>query len=624
MYDEIIELAENRAYLNAMRQDSSPNLEMMKTLKPFEQLRDFEEELKAENQLTFDKVFHEPTGYYLLKCFLTADYSVDKAVFVSDVELFGQLRDTSARRKVGKLIYDRYLDEEDSKYSAGESVFANKKTNNKKSVSKEPRNQSSKVSQDVSSNDKDPSTQSGDFSIGGLHSEGSYSHITPDLKIGTTNCIGVYGKPIRRVREQLNMNKAPKNLFHEVLRAVLDDLRMDVFPRFLKSEFYKKYIQCKAMESQSVSINSFSTLRTLGTGAFGTVNACVKKDSGKLYAMKCLNKKQIMGENQIHAVLEERQHLSRMNSDFVVCLKYAVEDSENFYLIEDLMSGGNLKYHLNRDDYFTEPRAKYYAAEILLGLQHIHELGIMYRDIKLENMLLDERGHVKISDLGLSVKANSARGYAGTPGYTAPEVCKGDRYDKTSDFFSYGVLIYRFLSGKKPFGHRSGDLDENVKRYEPEYPQKYFSEDAVSLIKGLLIKDPKQRLGHGSTGIDDIKSHRWFRSLDFGLLAAGYIDPPWMPDPNEINAESLRHLGNMNAEKYKRVKLNDAFRRAFADFNFKSVVAMQKEIVEVMEYQDREVDFRKFVKTPGMPSHGGSESMKPTHEQPIKRCCVIC
>ena len=108
---------------------------------------------------------------------------------------------------------------------------------------------------------------------------------------------------------------------------------MDVFPRFLKSAFYKKYIQVKGMESASVSINSFSTLRTLGTGAFGTVNACVKKDSGKLYAMKCLNKKQIMGENQIHAVLEERQHLSRMNSDFVVCLKYAVEDSENFYLM---------------------------------------------------------------------------------------------------------------------------------------------------------------------------------------------------------------------------------------------------------------------------------------------------
>ena len=168
----------------------------------------------------------------------------------------------------------------------------------------------------------------------------------------------------------------------------------------------------------------------------------------------------------------------------------------------DLMLGGDLKVHLNRDGNFTEVRSKFYAAEILLGLEHmalntalskkkkkgrkrkekrreerkkeessgrIHQNGILYRDIKLENVLLDAKGHCKISDLGLAVRIRNKkapignerrmRGYAGTPGYTAPEVCHNMLYGFSADYFSYGVMVYRFLSGKKPFAAKKTRRD---------------------------------------------------------------------------------------------------------------------------------------------------------------------
>ena len=145
------------------------------------------------------------------------------------------------------------------------------------------------------------------------------------------------------------------------------------------------------------------------------------------------------------------------------------------------MTGGDLKSHLNKQEFFEEERSKFYAAEIILGLEHIHEKDIIYRDLKLENVLLDEKGHCKLSDFGLSIKTKKPiRGYAGTPGYTAPEVVENKYYNKAADYFSLGVLIYRLISGKKPFEANKGqvgDLDRNVVKITPKFPPEIFSKD---------------------------------------------------------------------------------------------------------------------------------------------------
>ena len=361
--------------------------------------------------------------------------------------------------------------------------------------------------------------------------------------------------------------------------------------------------RCKTIEQTQIGVRDFHQMRMLGRGAFGCVNACKKKDTGKLYAMKQINKKRVSATESAETIMSERNFLADMDSVFVTTLKYAFMDDQTLYLILDLMIGGDLKFHLNNDKTFSEERSRFYAAEVLLGLDHIHSKGIIYRDLKLENVLVDEKGHCKISDLGLAVRMSNdlVKGYAGTPGYTAPEVVLSHYYDHIVDFFSLGVMIYRFLCGKKPFqskrrhhGRRHGEnrqenqrrrtteLDRNVVEMEPDFPSQYFVPQAKSILKGLLCKNPKKRMG--SNGIDEIKQHPWFDSIDFGLLEAGYLDPPFVPSLDEIHAEQQQHIGRPPKDEiYEREKLKPEFDEQLKAFPYASKKVIQEEIVEVLK-----------------------------------------
>eukprot|EP01084_Bolivina_argentea_P012158 22776_1 len=218
-----------------------------------------------------------------------------------------------------------------------------------------------------------------------------------------TNIV-VYGQPIKSLKQILNgydsLFDINEQIFEEIAQKIYDDLNFDAFP-------------------PQVVANDFQQIRMLGRSAFGCVYACKKKDSGTLYAMKQINKKRVWATQSAETIISERNFLSDMDSVFVTTLKYAFMDNEMLYLIIDLMIGGDLQYHLNNDRTFSEQRSQFYAAEILLGLDHIHSKGIIFRDINLKNILLDEKGHCKISDLGLSVRMNNdlgVKGYAGTPG----------------------------------------------------------------------------------------------------------------------------------------------------------------------------------------------------------------
>lgn len=177
------------------------------------------------------------------------------------------------------------------------------------------------------------------------------------LQIGKTNAIGVYGSKVTEVKESLSRGDAPQTMFDMIAQDVLNDLHMDVFPRFLQSDFFKRYIRAKSLERGEVTHKDFTMLRMLGRGAFGAVylpfianfcirtcpisitfafvqvNACVKKDTGKLYASKCIDKRRVMDTNSVDNIMSERNLLAIMNSNFVCCLKYAVQDSDNLYLM---------------------------------------------------------------------------------------------------------------------------------------------------------------------------------------------------------------------------------------------------------------------------------------------------
>lgn len=594
MYDEILEIAENRAYLNNAKKDTfGPNMEILQTMPSYEELADLENELKSNNLITFDKIFNEPTGYYLMKCFLIADFSVDKAVFLKDCKLYKAMNDPSARLKIGRLIYDRFVGTDEGKYPKGQSVFDR---------------QSKCKSKLEARNRLDAPTDTPSMKI-----PSEDDHMSLQLRIGDVNTIGVYGSTIEEVKEVLDGGDAPNTLFDEIIDEVLCDLRMDVFPRFLKSIFYRNYIRTKSIELLNVSHKDFVTLRMLGRGAFGAVNACIKKNTGKLYAAKCINKRRVMATDSVDNIMSERNVLALMDSRFVCCLNYAVQDHDMLYLMLDLMIGGDLKYHLNKEERFSETRSRFYAAQVLLGLEHIHSKGIIYRDIKLENILLDEKGNCRMTDLGLAVLTNdTVKGYAGTPGYTAPEVILMQQYNKMCDFFSFGVMVYRFLSGRKPFGSHTGsnDLDKNVVSVDPQFPSDFFTADAADLLSKLMVKDPRHRLG--AKGIDEIKKHSWFAPIDWGLLEAGVLDPPFVP---KTNPESLKHFGRPHHdEKYRRIRLTEEFQRSLDGFPFRSNLAVQNELVDVMMKADMDVNFEVV---------GQMTRDKQNDVSVPKGCCVV-
>lgn len=291
---------------------------MLEQLPPYEELRGLEDKLRFENKLTFDSIFNEPTGYYMMKIFLIADYAVDKAIFIKDVEAYKSMRFESARRKVALLLYQRFVATDDpasQEFKPGSSVFQliqNHKGIDDKGVTSAQKgmeksdNKSDKVEKTVvssnipsQSNVTQMSATTGHHHHGAQNGGDDYSNgrarNDSAFQMGSNNNpIGVYGKSIRVVKERVLRGEAPKDLFDEVARDVMTDLKLDVFPRFQKSEFYRKYIRTKWIETQKVTVKDFTTFRVLGRGGFGAVHACRKKNSGQIYAMKVKKRRDII------------------------------------------------------------------------------------------------------------------------------------------------------------------------------------------------------------------------------------------------------------------------------------------------------------------------------------------
>ncbi|XP_026534964.1 ribosomal protein S6 kinase alpha-5 isoform X3 [Notechis scutatus] len=283
--------------------------------------------------------------------------------------------------------------------------------------------------------------------------------------------------------------------------------------------------------TEKVGIENFELLKILGTGAYGKVFLVRKisgHDAGKLYAMKVLKKATIIQKAKTtEHTKTERQVLEHIRqSPFLVTLHYAFQTDTKLHLILDYINGGELFTHLSQRERFNEDEVRIYIGEIVLALEHLHKLGIIYRDIKLENILLDSDGHVVLTDFGLSkefVNDENERTYSfcGTIEYMAPDIIRGGNtgHDKAVDWWSVGVLMYELLTGASPFtvdGERNSqtDISRRILKSEPPYPQE-MTAFAKDLIQCLLMKDPKKRLGCGSGSADEIKQHSFFKGYSF-------------------------------------------------------------------------------------------------------------
>ncbi|KAJ3374877.1 AGC/AKT protein kinase [Allomyces macrogynus ATCC 38327] len=315
----------------------------------------------------------------------------------------------------------------------------------------------------------------------------------------------------------------------------LNDNWFRLLPRYPQEYIHGDIrIQFMYQEDQCAPLSAadFDLLKVVGKGSFGKVLQVRKKDTGRIYAMKILNKKDIIARQEVAHTLSERNVLVQANSPFLVGLKFSFQTADKLYLVLDYMNGGELFYHLQNEQVFSEHRAKFYTAELVLALEHLHRHGIVYRDLKPENVLLDSTGHVALTDFGLC-KENlydaTTNTFCGTAEYLAPEVLQGTGYGRAVDWWSLGILLYEMTAGIPPFYSDNTNLMYNKILFEEIQFPPGFSPEAQSLIRALLERDPRGRLGSGADDADAIKAHPFFADIDWHQLRKKQIRPPFKP-----------------------------------------------------------------------------------------------
>ena len=508
-------------------------------------------------------------------------------------------------------------------------------------------------------------------------------------------------------------------MFDELKDKIYNDLigKSNIFHQFYNSLYYSQYLEYKKMtrktltpiiaddiddikttdksmigtyskseSGKTISINDFDKGLVIGVGAFGYVRVCCKKDCGKFYAMKEISKKRVMVTDSLLTVMDERNVLGAFKSNYITNLKCCLMDKDKLYIIEDLMIAGDLRNYLNEYKRLDINRCRFYSAQILLALEHVHSKRVIYRDLTPENVLFDTKGNCKLSDFGLSIRFQykhelewdiarllwigfyknnninntndikdiditndnyynrddddqclicilpkdiighilrfvgikyrraarpTTRGYAGRPGCIAPEIILASPYDFNVDYFAFGVLIYRMLSGNQPFfrrrkhanqqqqrrfnrtDERSNALDRNAIETTPIYSSKYFNDISTNLIKGLLCKNVKFRLGY-ENGAKEIKKHPWFKQIDFKLLNLGLIEPPFVLDwEQKMGDKWLKQIKNdydtrkyrdRDVDKrYENVEITSEFETKCQKFPYVSRNLLQDEMIGLLQ-----------------------------------------
>ncbi|KAK9466172.1 kinase-like domain-containing protein [Lipomyces arxii] len=283
--------------------------------------------------------------------------------------------------------------------------------------------------------------------------------------------------------------------------------------------------------------SDFEYIKVLGRGSYGKVLLVREKSTGRLYAQKQLKKASIsIYKKTVEQTKSERAVLESLRHPFIVKLFYALQDQHKLYLILEYAQGGELFSHLAMEKLLSESVASFYAAELVLALAHLHNnVGVVYRDLKPENCLLDARGHLVLTDFGLSKVADDSgtfKTFLGTPEYMAPEVLLGLPYDFAVDWWSLGALTYDLLTGAPPFtGNNYKKVIEKIQKTKLALPY-YLSAEAKDLVGRLLTKDPKERLGSNMPNdLATIKNHRFFRNINWEKLerSDSSIVPPIVP-----------------------------------------------------------------------------------------------
>ncbi|XP_058056738.1 cAMP-dependent protein kinase catalytic subunit beta-like [Anopheles bellator] len=299
----------------------------------------------------------------------------------------------------------------------------------------------------------------------------------------------------------------------------------------LKSEFERRYNEPKpACESQPTD---YEFLRTLGAGAFGTVKLVRRRASDSFFAMKILTKEKIIRQKQLQHTINEKRILQSVRFPFVVRLETCFKDNSYIYLVMPFVNGGEMFTLLRGRGRFPHVQAAFYGAQVALALEYLHSCDLIYRDLKPENLLLDYRGYVRMTDFGFcKLVKDRTWTLCGTPEYLAPEIVQAKGYGKGVDWWSYGVLLYEMSAGYSPFYAQTGNtmaMFERICKGKYKFPN-YIPSDLSHLIHHLLQNDLSRRYGNLRNGTEDIKQHRWFKSINWYALLNRELVAPYVPE----------------------------------------------------------------------------------------------
>ena len=315
-------------------------------------------------------------------------------------------------------------------------------------------------------------------------------------------------------------------------------------------------------------------MHKIGRGGFGSVWKVKLKSTNDYFAAKVMSKSKIITKRSEDSIMGERRILSKIHHSFIVNMYFSFQDYDNLYLIMDLLSGGDLRYHLSLKKFqtFNEIQTKFFISNIIIALEYIHSQKIIHRDIKPENLVLDINGYARLTDFGIAIinKKENSKESSGTAGYMAPEVILLKGHSYPADFFALGVIGYEFMFGHRPYsGKNRKQIKESILAYQAKikfkHVKKGWSENSRDFINRLLQRRPVKRLGYG--GIKELKEHSWMKDINWELLKKKKFKAPYIPKQGNEYFDK-KYCDEKTYEKYSNLMNLDGYQNVFINYTF--------------------------------------------------------